>query len=346
MNTMPDACALPSDSCPLFPPATRTGALARIGLISNANSGCNRLHLGGVHRILSRHAGLRHVVTGSADEVRHAVAELAREHIDVLAINGGDGTAASVLGHVLAQAPFATRPRVVLLPGGTVNMAATAIGTGGDLLRAATRLSGWLSERPRPCTEVRQPILRVQLGDHGATHHGMFLGAGAVIKGTEYAHRRVHAMGLRGSESLGLALTRTLWGLQRRDPRFSHAVPVTLTLDDGPPLPQQDALILLVSSLQRLSLGMCPFWGSENGAVRLTLIRPQPARFLRSLPSVLRGRPGPHVSAQAGYLSHNAHHLSLLMDGTLNLDGEIHHVRQQDGPVRIASGGEFTFLRP
>ena len=34
------------------------------------------------------------------------------------------------------------------------------------------------------------------------------------------------------------------------------------------------------------------------------------------------------------------------MDGTLNLDGEIHQVRQQDGPVRIASGGEFTFLRP
>jgi len=346
MNAATGVRLLAADACPVCADGPRAGRPPRVGLISNANSGCNRLHLARVDDILSRHAAVRHVITASTGELHQAVAELAREPIDVLAINGGDGTAASVLGHVLTHAPFATQPRIVLLPGGTVNMAAATIGSGGSLLRAATRLSRWLSERPRPCRTLRQPMLRVQFGDHGATHHGLFLGAGAVISGTEYAHRRVHALGLRGGESLGLTLTRTLWGLRRGDPRFTHAVPVAVTLDDAPPLPEQEALILLVSSLRRLSLGMCPFWGTGSGAIRLTLIRPQPERFLRSLPSLLRGRPGRHVSEQAGYVSHNAHRLSLLMDGALNLDGEIHHVRREDGAVRIANGGEFTFLRP
>ena len=90
MNTMPDACALPSDSCPLFPPATRTGALARIGLISNANSGCNRLHLGGVHRILSRHAAHADARADGVDAVLQrldgdlgALARLAGDTLDL-----------------------------------------------------------------------------------------------------------------------------------------------------------------------------------------------------------------------------------------------------------------------
>ena len=41
----------------------------------------------------------------------------------------------------------------------------------------------------------------------------------------------------------------------------------------------------------------------------------------------------------------NARSATLWLDGTINLDGEIHHVRRADGPVRISQGGEFTFLR-
>jgi hypothetical protein len=33
------------------------------------------------------------------------------------------------------------------------------------------------------------------------------------------------------------------------------------------------------------------------------------------------------------------------MDGAINLDGEIHHIRRADGPLSISRGGEFAFLR-
>lgn len=44
-----------------------------------------------------------------------------------------------------------------------------------------------------------------------APRYGMFLG-GAIIQGTEYAHREVHARGLRDDFSLALSTGRTVWG--------------------------------------------------------------------------------------------------------------------------------------
>ena len=326
------------------------GALAhkkelRIGLISNTNSGHNRDHFPRVNAILDRHPFVHHLPTRHGDDVRPALDELARREIDILAINGGDGTAAKVLGQVLDHAPFPRRPPVVLLPGGTANMTAGVVGGCGNHIDAVQRLCAWATPGRRACAHARHPILRVQLGDHGAVSYGMFLGAGTVIQGTEYAHRTVHPLGLRGDSSLSVVVARTIWGMVRKDPRFAQPVSMGLALDDEAPLPRQEALVLLVSSLEKLFLGIDPFWGGGDGPVRLTLIRKDPERLLRNLPSILRGRPRARVSETAGYLSRNARSATLWLDGTINLDGEIHHVRRADGPVRISQGGEFTFLR-
>ena len=317
----------------------------RIGVISNANSGHNRSMLTSVDRILSRHACVHHVITRGDEQVLPALLEMARRDIDVLAINGGDGTAAGVLGRILDHQPFRKCPAIVLLPGGTINLNASSIGMGSGLLGAATRFGKWIGTGRHPCERSRHSILRVQPGGTARAAYGMFLGAGAVIQGTDYAHRQIHSRGLRGSTSLGLTMARTLWGMRRRDPRFRQPVTVSMAMNDEGPLVQHQALVLIASSLQRLSLGLNPFWGTEPAPVRLTLVADHAERFMRSLPSVLRGRPNGHVRGHAGYLSHNAHRIRLAMDGAINLDGEIHHVRHDDGPLRISRGGEFTFLR-
>jgi len=317
----------------------------RIGLISNTNSGGNRVQLPSVNEILGRHPFVHHVPTRHGDDVRHALGELAAREIDVLAINGGDGTTAKVLGHVAHDAPFRRPPPVVLLPGGTANMTAGVVGRRGGLIAAVERLCDWASAGQRPCEHARQTILRVRCGDRGPVSYGMFLGAGAVIQGTEYAHRRVHPLGLRGDSSLSVIVARTIWGMLRGDPRFAQPLPMGLALDDEAPLPGQDGLVLLVSSLDRLFLGIDPFWGAGSGAVRLTLIRKDPERFLRNLPALLRGRPTRRAGEAQGYLSRNASRVALSLDGAINLDGEIHQVRRENGPVLIEAGAEFTFLR-
>lgn len=318
----------------------------RIGLISNANSGHNRIMLKNVDRILSRHSCVYHVITHGDEQVLPALLEMARNDIDVLAINGGDGTASGVLGKILDHQPFRKCPAIVLLPGGTINLNASSMGMGSSLLGAAVRFSKWIATGHRHgCERTRHSILRVQPGGNAGAAYGMFLGAGAVIQATDYAHSQVHSRGLRGSTSLGITMARTLWGMRCRDPRFRQPVSVSMAMNDASSLVPHQALVLIASSLQRLSLGLNPFWGTEQAPVRLTLVADHAERFMRSLPSMLRGRPNGHVRGHAGYLSHNAHQVRLAMDGAINLDGEIHHIRRADGPLSISRGGEFTFLR-
>ena len=327
-------------------PVALSEGVLRLGLLSNANSGRNRQQLGRLEALARRYPNVMHFPTGHGGEVREALAEFARHEIDVLAINGGDGTVARVLGEVLEHQPFPGRLPVALLPGGTTNMSADRLGVRGSLTRAARRLFDWSAGRHRgTCETLSRPILRVRFADGRDNAYGMFLGAGAVIQGTEYAHRKIHARGLRDNAGLAVAVARTLWGLRRGDPRFSRTVPLTMRVDGRERLTHEPVGVLLVSSLDRLFLGIKPFWGPGKGPLRSTVIGPAPQRLLRNLPGLLAGRPNRAMTKAAGYLSFRGGRLELRLDGTLNIDGELHAVGPATGPLLVEAGGAFDFLR-
>jgi hypothetical protein len=327
------------------PAALREGTL-RLGLLSNANSGRNRRQLDRLEALAQRYPHVTHLPTGHGGEVREVLAEFARREIDVLAINGGDGTVARVLGELLEHEPLSRRLPLALLSGGTANMTAGRLGVRGSLTRAARRLFDWSAGQHRGACEIlSRPILRVRFADGRGNAYGMFLGAGAVIQGTEYAHRKLHARGLRDSAGLAVAVARTLWGLNRGDRRFKRPVRLCLCVDGRKVLEEASASVLLVSSLPRLFCGVRPFWGEGAGAVRTTVIGGDAECLLRRLPRLLAGRPGTSLRAAEGFHSYTGHRLSLRLDGELNLDGELHRVRRCQGPVTVERGGDFTFLR-
>ena len=105
---------------------------------------------------------------------------------------------------------------------------------------------------------------------------------------------------------------------------------------------QHDALIVAISTLQRLAFGMKPFWGSGPGGLRVTVIEQRSSRFARTFFSIVRGRPNRNAIPASGYYSHNARQLELQLNGKLNLDGEI---LEPAGPVRISASEELAFLR-
>ncbi len=315
-------------------------APAAIGLISNPGSGHNRERFELIRSIVEECPAIHHVVTASAAEIRPALEELARRQVQYLAINGGDGTASAVLGRMLEAGLFPRAPVIILLPGGTANMNAGDVGVRGKLVPAVKRFCSWSANPPPAATgTLERRLLRLQVD--GATHFGMFLGAGAVIYGTEYAHREIHARGLRDDFSVALGTARTIWGVVRDDPRFNRHVPVSLRLDDGAAA-SHDALILAISTLQRLFFGMRPFWGTEPGQLRLTLVEQGCSDFLRTFVSIARGRPNRNAVPGSGYISHNADRVYLGMEGSLNLDGEIIEVR---GEAHIDTAGPLRFLR-
>jgi hypothetical protein len=313
-----------------------------VGLISNPHSGHNRDQFPRIRALIERCPAIHHVVTDSAEQIGPALAELAEHDIAVLAINGGDGTCSAILGAMLESGHFPRLPLIALLPGGTANMNAGDIGIRGALATATERFCRWCERGPGGGDSTRErALLRVVTDAGPSPHYGMFLGAGAVIQGTDYAHREIHSRGLRDDFSLALGTLRTVWGLVRNDPAFNRHVAVRLALD-GAPARDHDTLILAMSTLQRLAFGMRPFWGEGEGDIRLTLIEQHCTRFGRTFLSIVRGRPSSHATAANGYHSHNAGRVTLDLQGKLNLDGEI---LLANGPVEITASPRLEFLR-
>jgi diacylglycerol kinase (ATP) len=313
-----------------------------VGLISNPTSGHNRDQFDGIHATISQYPGIHHRITHSQADIADALRDLAALDIRVLAINGGDGTVSAILGELLEREFFATPPLIAVLPGGTANMNAGDIGVRGSLNKAMVRFCQW-SEGDRETADniAQRALLRVVTETTQPPRYGMFLGGGAVIHGTEYAHKEIHSRGLRDDFSLALGTLRTVWGVLRDDPAFNRHVTITLTLDNRVPV-QYDTLILAVSTLQRLAFGMRPFWSREPGDIRLTLMEQGCTRFARTFFSIVCGRPNRNAIPAFGYNSHNANRITLEMDGKINLDGELLQVA---GTVEISASATLEFLR-
>jgi diacylglycerol kinase (ATP) len=316
-----------------------------VGLISNPNSGRNRKHLRAIERIVANHPRVHHCPTPGAADIPAALSMLAERSVAVLAINGGDGTVARILTHLLKDAPFEHLPLIALLPGGTTNMNAGDVGLRGGLASAVQRLCRWADDDRCKGRLLRRAILRVDPGAGQPVVYGMFFGTGAIIHGIEYCRARIHTKGVANEIGPGLAMARTMWGIARADRRFARPVSVSVAFGNAPPEPAEDILILLVSSLERLFLGMRPYWGNEDEPLHVSMIRAGAEHLLRNLPALLRGKPGRHASVAAGYRSRNVGRISLTLDGPYTLDGEMYQASRKAGPVIITDDGPVTFIR-
>lgn len=315
-----------------------------IGLISNRNSGHNRDQLANISARIKRCPNVLHIVTDQAEDIGSALQEMAAADIEVLAVNGGDGTISAMLGYMLEHTIFNRIPQIILLPGGTANMNAGDIGASGKLPAAIERFCAWTGSGTAPAP-IKRHLMRVQLAPDQPPHYGMFLGLGAVIQGTEYAHEEIHSRGLRDDFSVALGVARTAWGVFRQDPKFARPLHLEFEVDANGDKRQHDALIMVVSSLQQLFLGMQPFWGKEPGPLRYTIIDENPVKFPSTFISILRGKANRNAIAEHGYHSANCTTLNLLLEGHINLDGEILEVTSDSGPIQIAATPAFEFLR-
>lgn len=328
----------------------KTGGATRICMISNPTSGNNRKWQARIEARLAAYPQVAHHVTRSPHEAEELVPQLAASCPDVVVINGGDGTIAAALGMILRHWPQDKLPLIVLLPGGTANMTAGDIGLASSHSRALKRFFRWLDRGAPLSGDIRaRHIMRVTGAADGHIRHGMFLGTGAIMQATRFAHKNVHSRGLGGEISLGIILIRSVWGLIRLDPKFYQPTHVAMQVETetGPRVTRDTApmLILVASTLGRLFLGIRPFWAKEEAPIGLTAIRGGARRFARAFPSVLRGHPNRHVTVENGYESFRGARIELRFDGELNLDGELFATSGGDVPLVIEAEGPIRFLR-
>jgi len=102
----------------------------------------------------------------------------------------------------------------------------------------------------------------------------------------------------------------------------------------------------LVSTLDRLILGLRPFWAQNDNPLHLTAVRAGFRHLFRgALQAMAQGRRNRYASPENGYVSVNAREIRLDMDGAFAIDGELFRADRERGPLVIQEAGPADFLR-
>jgi diacylglycerol kinase (ATP) len=329
--------------CP--PDAVAGGGPWRPGVISNPRSGGNK---GGrirdVRRCLQGYPDIPHREVRTVAELRAALDDFAAREVNLVVVNSGDGTVQGALTILFNRRPFRTPPLLALVSGGTTNMTHHDLGLPGDHVRALSRLLNWVCHGEGEARIRRRTVLRVRRPNDPEPVYGFFFGAACIFKGIQFFHASVHRMGLSGDAAHLLILSRFLWGLFRRHDALVAPVSAAIRTEHGA-VPRRDYLMLLITTLDRLIMGVRPFWADTGGRLRLTAVGARPRGLLRALPALIRGRAIPHAVPENGYLSCAAGDVRIDMSGGFAVDGELFSVDPGLGPVRVQDGGTADFLR-
>jgi hypothetical protein len=310
----------------------------RIGVVNNLRAGKSEKQVSRMLGFLTSHPDVLHVETQHAGVMPEALADLARQEVDVLVVNGGDGTLQYVLTEILGNGVFGDRvPMIAPLRAGRTNMSALDLGARRDPLRGLAELidsakDGRIAERVEP-----RRVLRVSYG-HGvqrAAQYGMFFGAGIIKRAIELNHRLFDQSSQRQIVEGVPGATLVTAGLIGRAITGDHSGILTpdkmQILLDGEPQGDGEHHMVIASTLSRLFARMRPFWGQGPGGVRFTAIAAPCERIGRAAIGALRGQPADWVTPEAGYTSRNVDLAELRMSCGFTVDGEL----WQPDPERI-----------
>ncbi|MBB3104431.1 diacylglycerol/lipid kinase family protein [Azomonas macrocytogenes] len=310
----------------------------RVGILLNPHSGRTRRRLQQLREILVSVPDATVLEVASPGEIAHALKLLPADPSDVLVIIGGDGTLQATLTELLRSTDKI--PALLIVPGGTTNMSAGALGTRLNPEAALRALSAWLQAEGKPPRQVEKAVLRIEDGISSGPHFGMFFGTGAIASGVRYFHSQIKPNGIRGALGPALAFGRLL--LSSLTGKSSSLLPITSTRLSGNGMVWEgNWLFTLASTLDKLLVGCRPYWGSEPAPVHFTAITHSPRRFARVLPFLLCGKGAKVVQEQDGYISHNLDNLILDTMGDYILDGEQY---QASGAIRISATAPLRFL--
>ena len=279
---------------------------------------------------------------GDRSQLPEELARLAEKGIDLLVINGGDGTVRDVL--TCGDQIFADDwPTLAVLPKGKTNALTVDLDAPNDWTLQAAIDAYENGRRIRRCpmavSPKDQPNARVL---------GFIMGAGAFTMSTR-AGQSAHKLGAFNSLAVAVtaiwAVLQTLFGSLSNPWRRGAQMDIRLA-PDGVPLSHSGAgdadrrQLLFASTLERFPAGLKPF-GSLKKGLKLAILDQVSRRVAMMLPAVLLGWPtrklrdrGLHQLAVTAF--------DIELDDQFILDGEAFPA----GIYRVEPGPELEFVAP
>ncbi|MEP0392483.1 MAG: acylglycerol kinase family protein [Erythrobacter sp.] len=280
---------------------------------------------------------------GDRSQLPEALVEFAAQGIDLLVINGGDGTVRDVL--TSGASIFGDKwPAIAVLPKGKTNALTVDLGvpSGWSLQQAIDAFDGGSRVRRRPI-EIT-PIG----GSPDARALGFFLGAGAFTTATT-AGQKAHKIGAFNSMAVAVAtlLGVSQWLFASRENAWRRGSKVTIGLGvkdvpmehSGVGDPEFRQLVL-ASTLEKLPAGMKPF-GKLREGLKLAATDQISRWSALILFRMIRGQT-PEGIRERGFHQLSTPQFSLKIEDSFILDGEAF----PPGEYLIGQGPELEFIAP
>ncbi|RIA36631.1 diacylglycerol kinase-like protein [Hephaestia caeni] len=305
--------------------------LPRVGVVSNPKSHRNRAR---ARRVLELPGDVRFETPASWPALNETLERFAAEGVDLLVVDGGDGTVRDVIS--AAPAAFGDRmPRMAILPSGKTNALALDLGVPldwavADVVEAAAR--GQFVRRA--------PIEIYRDGGGQPDVRGFLFGAGAFVRATKVAqrtHRFGAFNGLAVGLSLALGIAQTLFGTATNPWRVGERMRLKA---DGDRLVDRSFYLLFASTLERLPLHLKPF-GRRRAGLKLLAVDAPPKRMALTVPALLAGSEAASLD-RAGYRRADLHAFDLSLEGGFILDGELY----RGGDITVRAGAPIDFAVP
>ena len=276
--------------------------------------------------------GVLEAMPGQPEDLDEVLAWFAGSGVDLVVIDGGDGTIRDVLSRV-TRAYAARLPRFAVIPNGKTNALALDLG-----MRLGTPVEEVLAAAREGRTKVRCCLEVVRQGAEQPELRGFLIGLAAFVRGTEYA-QRTHGMGFFDKSAIALtiggAAIRTMFG--GPDDPWRRGERATLAIGDLP-AESRDWFLAMASTLKRFPLGLRPF-GVPHEGLKLLSVEAPPQRLWRGAPMIMSGRQADWLT-EAGYRRHDIGRFSVDLDGTFVLDGEIF----PGGAFTVRQGPDLEFV--
>lgn len=317
--------------------------MTRVGIIRNPRSRRNQREGAPDPHGLGDNVILRQ--PASLGELEAAIDEFAARKVDVIAIDGGDGTIRDVLSAAIPA--FAKLPLFALLASGKTNVIAANVGSWGSGSKALSHLA--MAARSDLLVRQRHRRPTLQLTFANRRLHGFVFGAGAYRRATALADKGFSdglSRGLRVVASIGRGILSAFRRSERQLWLAGTPMAVSHGHDNDDVAAEAEAeqarFLFLATTLKRFMLGIWPFWGQDAQSVRYLDVEAMPRRLGAAFLPALRGRPRRWMT-QAGYRSGSSRQIRLRLSEPFILDGEAYSPGP-DGTVTIEPGPYVDFI--
>ncbi len=260
-----------------------------IGIVTNPHSRRNR-------RFPERMRRLGYILgqddvyeaTHQLEDVARVAEEFKRNGIEILALNGGDGTNHVTLTNFIEVYGDTPLPKIAFLRGGTMNTISNAVGAKGTPGKILLNLvEKYYTQQAFDITE--RDMLKVT--DNTGTRYGFIFGSGVAANFLELYYETGNPSPPVAAQLLARSIASAIVGGELVKKVFNPSR-AEITLENEV-WPEQDYAAVVVGTIEQIGLGFRPFQRCEErkGAFHLgALIHSSALGVARALPMIRMGK--------------------------------------------------------